>query len=221
MSRLLCLLAILVPLTVPAAANAAPIRSFKDEFTRLDPARWAPGEHQLGRSALTAANVTARNDALELVLPAGTTDGGEIRSTQPLPSGVATARMQVANAPSSITGFFLYSAPDYASEIDIEVFNDPSGTVMFSTYAGGRQTHTETRTLGFDPTAAMHDYEIAWGSGRVTFKVDGVALRSWTTGVTTLPMNLYANAWFPAWLDGLAPAGRRATVIDHIEYRRR
>jgi hypothetical protein len=34
-------------------------------------------------------------------------------------------------------------------------------------------------------------------------------------------MNLFANAWFPAWLDGLAPVGRRATVIDQIEYRRR
>jgi hypothetical protein len=34
-------------------------------------------------------------------------------------------------------------------------------------------------------------------------------------------MNLYANAWFPAWLDGLAPAGTRTTVIDRLEYRRR
>ena len=43
---------------------------------------------------------------------------------------------------------------------------------MFSTYAGGRQTHTETRPLGFDPTAAAHDYTIRWGNGRVRFLVD-------------------------------------------------
>jgi endo-1,3-1,4-beta-glycanase ExoK len=220
MSRLL-LLAIVSALMAPSTTNAAPSGAFRDGFTTLDPARWTAGGHQLGRSALTAGNVLVRNGALELVLPAGSTDGGEIRSTQTYASGVATTRMRVASAPSSITGFFLYAAPDYASEIDIEVFNDPSGKVMFSTYAGGRQTHTETRTLGFDPTAAPHDYEIAWGSGRVSFSVDGVVLRTWTTGVTKLPMNLYANAWFPAWLDGLAPTGRQATVIDQIEYRRR
>lgn len=221
MSRLLAL-AVLAVLIVPSTANAAAPRAFTDGFdTTLDASRWTPGEHQLGRSALTADNVLVRDSALELALPAATTDGGEIRSTQTYAGGVATARMQVANAPSSITGLFLYAAPDYASEIDIEVYNDPSGTVMFSTYANGRQTHTETTTLGFDPTAAQHDYEIAWGNGRVTFTVDGAPLRSWSTGVTKLPMNLYANAWFPAWLDGLAPADRRATVIDRIEYRRR
>ena len=220
MSRLLAL-AVLAFVIVPSTADAATPRAFRDGFSSLDAARWTPGEHQLGRSSLTAANVIVRDGALELVLEADRTDGGEIRSTQTYTSGVAKARMQVASAPSSITGFFLYAAPDYASEIDIEVFNDPSGKVMFSTYAGGRQTHTETRTLGFDPTAAPHDYEIAWGSGRVSFSVDGVVLRTWTTGVTKLPMNLYANAWFPAWLDGLAPTGRQATVIDQIEYRRR
>jgi beta-glucanase (GH16 family) len=220
MSRLLCF-AVLALLIVPSTASAAPPRAFSDTFAALDATRWVPGEHQLGRSALTAGNVGVRDGALELVLPAGSTDGGEIRSVELYDRGVATARMQVADAPSSITGFFLYAAPDYASEIDIEVFNDPSGKVMFSTYANGRQTNTETRTLDFDPTAAPHDYEIAWGGGRVSFAVDGVELRTWTTGVTQRPMNLFANAWFPAWLDGLAPAGRRATVIDRIEYRRR
>ena len=53
----------------------------------------------------------------------------------------ALARLQVPDAPSSITGFFLYAPPDYASEIDIELYNDPRGLVMFTTYAGGRQTH--------------------------------------------------------------------------------
>jgi beta-glucanase (GH16 family) len=156
--------------------------------------------------------------ALELTLPAGTTDGGEIRSTATCSSGVATARLRVPDAPRSITGFFLYAPPDHASEIDIELYNDPRGLVMFSTYAGGRQTHTETRALGFDPTAAPHDYEIAWGKGKVTFRVDGVALRTWSTGVPKAPMHLFANAWFPAWLEGLAPPATRAALIDQIGY---
>ena len=110
--------------------------------------------------------------------------------------------------------------PGEVVRYDIEIFNDPSGRVMFSTYAGGRQTHTETRSLGFDPTAAFHDYTISWGKGRVRFLVDGVQLRSWSNGVPKAAMNLFANAWFPAWLDGLAPAAAQATVIDDIEFRR-
>ena len=56
--------------------------------------------------------------------------------------GSYRARIQVADAPSSITGFFLYAPPDSESEIDVELFNDPQGEVMFTTDAGGGQTHT-------------------------------------------------------------------------------
>ena len=202
------MVAALALLLAPAAARAA------------TPA-FVPGDHALGRSWLAPENVVFGDGTYALNLPAGTTDGAEIRSTTQYKSGVVRTRMRVADAPSSLTGFFLYAAPDYASEIDIEILNDSTGTVLLSTYAGGRQSNTETRTLGFDPTAAAHTYEIAWGSGRVAFVVDGVTLRRWTSGVPTAPMNLYANAWFPAWLEGLAPAGTRTTMIDRIEYRRR
>ena len=97
--------------------------------------------------------------------------------------------------------------------------NDRTGTVC-STYAGGTQTNTETRRLGFDPTAAAHSYEIAWGAGQVRFTVDGVTLRTWTSGVPTAPMNLYARM-VPGVAGRLAPAGTRGTVIDRLEYRRR
>lgn len=194
----------------PAVADAAPT-----------PLSFTTPDHQLGRSHIDPANVARRNHTFRLNLPGKTVDGAEIRSALQYSSGVVRARIRVANAPSSLTGFFLYAAPDYASEIDIEIMNDRTGTVLLTTYAGGRQTNTETRQLGFDPTAAAHRYEIAWGAGQVRFTVDGVTLRTWTSGVPTAPMNLYANAWFPAWLDGLAPAGTRATVIDRLEYRRR
>jgi endo-1,3-1,4-beta-glycanase ExoK len=202
------MVAALALLLSPAAARAA-----APEFV--------PGDHRLGRSQLDPANVVRRDRAFRLTLPAGTVDGAEIRSRRQYSAGVVRARIKVADAPSSLTGFFLYAAPDYASEIDIEILNDRTGTVLLSTYADGRQTNTETRQLGFDPTAAAHRYEIAWGPRRVAFTVDGVTLRTWTTGVPTAPMNLYANAWFPSWLDGLAPAGTRATVIDRLGYRRR
>ena len=92
---------------------------------------------------------------------------------------------------------------------------------MFTTYARGAQTHTERRPLGFDPTAAMHECRFDYAPGSVTFLVDGVPLRKWTTGVPSAAMNLYLNAWFPAWLAGTPPIERRATLVDSVEFRPR
>ena len=50
--------------------------------------------------------------------------------------------MKVANAPSSLTAFFLYRQPDYAQELDIEIFNDSTRRMMFSTYSGSAMTNT-------------------------------------------------------------------------------
>ena len=220
MRRLLAAI-LLAMLALPATAAAAPVPGFLDGFAGVDPARWTPGDHVLGLSRLRPEGVTVADGTLRLGLPAGSTDGAEIRGAAALSGGTVRARMQVADAPSSLTGFFLYAPPDLASEIDIEILDDASGTVMLTTYAGGRQTHTERRALGFDPTAGFHDYAIAWAPNRVTFSVDGEPLRTWTNGVPKAPMNLYANAWFPTWLAGTPAADARATAIDEIEYRPR
>lgn len=212
---------LLAMLALPATAAASSTPGFLDGFSTLDPARWTAGDHQLGRSRLRPDDVSVADGALWLGVPAQTTDGAEIRSVSTFSGGTVRARLRVANAPSSLTGFFLYAPPDLASEIDIEILDDPGGTVMFTTYAGGRQTHTERRALGFDPTLAFHDYAIAWAANRVTFSVDGAPLRTWSNGVPKAPMHLYANVWFPTWLAGLAPPDARATAIDEIEYRPR
>jgi beta-glucanase (GH16 family) len=202
--------------TMAAPARSTPPRTVTDDFAALDLARWTPASHPLGRSTLAPQNVTVANGSLALGLPAGTTDGAEVRSSAAYRSGSFEARIRVARAPSSLTGFFLYAPPDLASEIDIEILDDPTGTVLFTTYAGGRETHHERRALGFDATAAAHDYRIDWSSGTAAFAVDGQVLRRWKGGIPTAPMNLYLNAWFPTWLDGIpAPAGA-ATLVDRV-----
>ena len=200
------------------AAPARPTpRAPVGTFTTLEAARLAAGEHPLGRGLLDPANVAVTRGRLALTLPAGRTDGAEVRSVRAYRSGRFSARMQVADAPSSITGFFLYAPPDFASEIDIEVLNDRTGTVMLTTYADGRETHHERRALGFDPTAAPHDYRIDWSRGSAAFAVDGQVLRRFTDGVPAAAMNVYVNAWFPAWLDGRAPVAPAATLVDRLE----
>ena len=191
---------------------------FADGFDTFDEARWTEGDHRLGRSYLDPANVGVAEGNLRIKLPARTLNGGEIRSDALHGYGRYAARMRLPNAPSSITGFFLYEPPDYASEIDVEVYNDSSRRILFSTYAGGAQTHTQTLALPFDPTAGFHEYRFDYTSGSVRFYADGVLMKEWADGLPADQMKLYVNAWYPAWLDGRRANKDRYLLVDGIQH---
>ena len=201
-----------------SVAAAARSDGFRDDFATLDAERWVTITRPFGKGAVDAANVAVASGMLGVKLPAGRLDGGELRTTSLYRFGSFRARIKVADAPSSLTAFFLYKAPDYQSELDIEIFNDTTRRVMFTTYAGGAQTNTVTKLLPFDATAGFHDYAIEWTTGSVRFLVDGTPLQSWTKGVTRSAMYVYLNAWFPSWLGGELPAADRVTSVDWLEY---
>jgi beta-glucanase (GH16 family) len=202
-------------------AGAARITDLHDDFATFDARQWTKSSRPFGHGAIDPANVAVANDLLTVKLPAGRLDGGEIRSTSLYRYGSYRVRMKVANAPSSLTAFFLYKKPDYAQELDIEIFNDSTRRVWFSTYSGGTQTHTIEAQLPFDATADYHDYAIEYDPGLVRFLVDDKELQRWTTGVTRSTMYLYVNAWFPSWLAGARPDTDRFTTVDWIDYRSR
>jgi endo-1,3-1,4-beta-glycanase ExoK len=200
-----------------SVAAAARSDGFRDDFATLDAERWVTITRPFGKGAVDAANVAVASGMLGVKLPAGRLDGGELRTTSLYRFGSFRARMKVADAPSSLTAFFLYKAPDYQSELDIEIFNDTTRRVMFTTYSGGAQTNTVTRTLPFDPTTGFHEYAIEYDTSSVRFLVDGAPMQSWSKGVTRSAMYLYVNAWFPSWLAGERPATDRFTLVDWIE----
>jgi beta-glucanase (GH16 family) len=200
-----------------SVAAAARMDGFRDDFATLDAQRWVSITRPFGHGAVDAANVAVTGGMLGVKLPAGRLDGGEVRTTSLYRFGAFRARMKVANAPSSLTAFFLYKAPDYVSELDIEIFNDTTRRVMFTTYAGGAQTNTVTKLLPFDATADFHTYAIEYDTSAVRFLVDGVLMQSWSKGVTRSAMYLYVNAWFPSWLGGERPATDRFTLVDWVE----
>jgi beta-glucanase (GH16 family) len=43
------------------------------------------------------------------------------------------------------------------SEIDIEIYNDSTRRIMFTTYAGGSETHNVTKSLPSDLTTGFHE----------------------------------------------------------------
>lgn len=179
---------------------------------------WAESSRALGRGKLDPENANVTGERLRITLPAGSLDGGEIASERLLGHGFYAVRLKVPDAPTSITGFFLYRPPDFQSELDIEIFNDSTGTVLFTTYAGGEKTHTETLELPFDPTQGFHEYGFNYRPGRVEFYVDGELLQTYEDGLPDRPMRLYLNAWFPTWLGGERPASDRHVYAEWIEW---
>jgi beta-glucanase (GH16 family) len=220
MRKILLVCAVLVTLLVALSAGGAGAQSldFRDDFNSFNSNRWLKSDHVLGRTDLDPNNVDVRNGNLRIKIPANTTSGGEVESMNFYQYGTYRARMKVADAPSSITGFFLYRSPDFYAEIDIEVYNDGSRDVDFVTYANGQQTHAAKKQLRFDPTANFHTYRFDYHPDAVHFYVDGTLMQSWTDGLPQDSMKLLVNTWFPSWLPGTAPTSDRYTRIEWIDY---
>lgn len=192
--------------------------NFVDNFTSFDTNRWLKSSYNLERSYLDPGNVDISNGNLRIKIPANTLNGGEIESMNFYKYGTYRARMKLPNAPSSITGLFLYMGPDYYNEIDIEIYNEPDGNIMFTTYADGRKQHLVTKNLGFDPTADFHEYRFDFYPGNLSFFVDGQMMQSWTDGMTTNSMKFMVNTWYPQWLQGIKSTSDKYTLIDWIQH---
>lgn len=199
-----------------AFAVGSPEPAGRDDFASLNGDRWSVSDKTLGRSRLRESNVGVVDGELRLELPAGAVEGGELASEERFVYGSFAARMKVARAPSSITGFFLYNAPDFHAEIDVEIYNDASRRVLFTTYANGEQTNTVKKRLPFDPTAGFHEYRIALYPTEARFYVDGELFQTFDEGLPADSMQLMVNAWYPTWLPGKSPPSDAFTAVDWI-----
>lgn len=202
-----------------AATPPPPPSGFVDGFDVLDEDRWSTGEpHTLGRTDIQPGNVHVADGQLRLDLPGNELSGAELRTVSALSPGTSRARIRLANSPDSVTGFFLYSPPDFAREVDIELYNREAGRARLTTYSGGALTKTVEVELPFDPTADFHDYAITLYPGNVEFYADGNVLGAWSAGVPSEPMNLYLNAWYPAWLGGSPGSEDTAVLVDSVSF---
>ena len=166
-----------------------------EEFDLWDPSAWVPGDHPLGRGEFAPENVSHDGSTLGLTLPAGSYDGAEIRSASRVQFRNVEVRLRTPDAPGSISAFFLYELVQLRNdEIDIEILNDGSRRILFTTWVAGKQTNHVELTLSFDPAAGFHDYRIEWSRRRVRFLVDGMLVQEWTAGVPRDAMYVMSNA---------------------------
>ncbi len=190
-----------------------------EDFSAYDEDIWEKSSHPLGLGLLEPINVTIEDNLLKLTMPANTLDGGQLETREyDHLYGSYRVSMKLPDAPSSITGFFLYRAPDYYHEVDIEVVNDPSGKVWFTTYADGKVTNSYETYLGFDPTEDYHEYRFDLYPDKASFYINGILFKSFKGGLTDKPMKLMINSWFPHWLDGIKPETDAVTRVEWIKY---
>ncbi|MEN1758850.1 stalk domain-containing protein [Anoxynatronum sibiricum] len=190
----------------------------QENFDALDPKIWFSRSGQLGRSSLNPQNVTVQNGMLQIRLPRSSLQGGELQTQEKLHYGSFEASMKLPNAPSSITGFFLYQAPDFDHEIDIEVYNRKDSEVMFTTYADGAVRREVVFPLAFDPTESFHQYRFDYTPQAVTFYINNQLMQTWTDGYSHEPMYLMINAWHPRWLDGTPPDRDQYLWVEWLRY---
>lgn len=196
------------------------LNSFKEveEFSVLDSTKWTISEKKLGNTSLMKDNVFIEDEKLGIKLPPGELSGGEIQSVNNFAYGNYEARMKLPDAGSSITGFFMYAPPDFFYEIDIELLNDPSGTLWLTTYAEGAVSNATEYDLGFDPTKEFHDYGFEYAEGKVTFYVDDKPIHTFNGNIPDGTMKLMVNCWYPDWR-GMEPVQEeQELLVEWIKY---
>lgn len=192
--------------------------SKQENFDTLDENIWGFSKKKLGLSTFSPENTKFKNGQLLMTFPANEFGGAEIFTKNLHGYGIYEVRMKLPQVPNSLTGFFMYKAPDYYHEIDIELFNDSEGNVLMSTYSDGQIQNDHLGKTGFDPTADFHNYRIEYTSDEVAFYIDDTLTRSWTEGFTDEEMSLMLNCWFPKFLNGSQPKVDQNLYVDWIRY---
>ena len=194
------------------AGSAPRVEEFDGDFD--DKAWIASDQKRLGHGFFQRANVSQEGGKLLLTLRG--LDGAEIRSASRVAHRDVEIIMQTPRTPDAgtISAFFLYqlvpTRNDRNDEIDFEILNDGSRTILFSTYIDAVQTNHVEATLPFDPSRRPHSYKIEWSADRVRFLVDGkpylmrgrrrTPLPEFTTGIPQNGMYVMANTWWPKWV---------------------
>ncbi|WP_437956082.1 glycoside hydrolase family 16 protein [Sorangium sp. So ce119] len=216
----------------PPAPEEAFTLLFRDDFDRLDAARWQLMTHSWTENLALFSQSAATIERGQLVIrltpaPAGTVDssgaaksflGAEVRSVDTLTYGRVRARVKLARGSAVISSLVTIYTPwpaDNWNELDIECLgakpNDVQFNAMVYTGAPVRPPVTQSVTptqhpqkvdLGFDPSEDFHTYEIEWTPSGARFSVDDALRHEWTERIDL--MVLPQNVLMTIWASSSA-----------------
>lgn len=196
-------------MSLAGAAHASDIPFFS-RYPLLDTGKWyishgwANGDHQ--SCEWRADHVTARDGRLLLQL---TNHGGdkrpvgcaEVQSRGTTHYGRYEARMRTAAGSGLNTAFFTYIGPPNGvaehDEIDFEFLGKDPRSVQVTYWRKGKSSPEVIVPLGFDASAAFHDYAFEWDPAEIRWYVDGQLVHRTPKGadIPRNPSRTYFSLW--------------------------
>lgn len=205
---------------------------FRDDFDRLDAARWQLMTHSWTENLALFSQSAATIESGQLVIrltpaPEGTADssgaaktflGAEVRSVDTLTYGRVRARVKLARGSAVVSSLVTIYTPwpaDNWNELDIECLGAEPNDVQFNAmvYTGAPvrppvtqsvspTQHPQKVDLGFDPSEDFHTYQIEWTPSGARFSVDDVLRHEWTERIDL--MVLPQNVLMTIWASSSA-----------------
>lgn len=209
---------------------SAPAGAFLDPFDDFDPTRWhksdwtnplPPFWNRWRPDHISFQDGTMRIRLDDIPCPNGC-DGrpfasGEYRSNDFFGYGRFEARLKAANAPGTVTAFFVYTGPydgNPNDEFDIEILGKNPTRLQTNYFSNGVGGHEAWIDLGFDASQDFHTYAIEWTPTALRWYVDGVLKRSEDGSNDPLPvtpgrimMSLWACTGVSDWCGDFAYGG--------------
>lgn len=179
---------------------------------------WAVQDYTAGGWTRVPGNAARNDPYYELTVSSTTTSGAEIATTaSDYLNGSYRCSLKAPAVYGTVSAFFYYASD--TEEIDIEILSreNEESVAHFVVHENDGDTHKFV-PLGFDPSAAFHEYRFDWYSDRVEFYVDGVKRAEITENIPTTAGSILANHWSTAdasWADG-PPASDAVMQIEYI-----
>ncbi len=193
-----------------------------EQFETLDENIWSViNKSTPGYGLFKAQNIIIQGGTLSILYPKNTKDGGEVRSaSSSFKYGSYRASIRPpSQLPGTYTTFFLYNSVTL-DEIDIELWNDNSRQVTFTTWVAEKKRYSKSVILNYNPSEQFHEYRIDYYPSETSFWVDNVKIGS-TNVQADIPksnMSVYINGWWPKWMTGTTVQTDKYAVYEWIKF---
>ncbi len=217
--------------------------SFFDPFDTLDPARWGVSDGWSNgfwqSSSWDADQVAIRDGELVITIAAdpdqpGRYLTGEVFSRDFYGYGTYEARVQISDAPGTVSALFTYVGPglvpgEQQDEIDFEFLGRDPFSVQSNYFVDGVSSGGHYIPLGVDASQTPVDIAFDWSPDALRWYVNGTLAHEVLAGPTTplpdAPGLIFMDLWSVAggdlesWAGAVDPAQLPAEMrIDYFAY---
>ena len=174
-----------------------------------------------GDTTFKPKHVKVSGGLLDLTVPEGKREGGEIVSLREYGYGRYRAKIKASPVAGTVQAFFAYRDPDNPpdpaghKEIDVELGLWPDRRIItFNTYVDGDE-NPHNYAIDYDPWIDFHEYGFDWYADHVDFFVDDNLIWTSWDRIPLEPCTIRLNNWVRG---GSLPAQESHMYVDWVTY---